>query len=287
MNVARSLERMEKFMDLDHRWRAAMLACTGGRADDSLIDELSDLEVGYAALLRDTKADDTLVKADDLRGRLAEVADWRARALETMRRLEEAMPEFERAARLFAEVGKTAESQQSLDKASDVRIELTADFDAEIQRLRARLDSTQPGSVDRVQVLIALGELYGRANDDFESIRFLEQAETELEALGGHPSDRDLVADLGETMRRIGTGEQPGGLPPIATGLQLRVLTRRLLLALANAYRTTDPARAKEYENRLKALDDGKEWDLQDLVGRFLDADQDVGKFLENLSRKR
>lgn len=282
MSISASIERMQTLMDLDRQFQTAMMSCTAGRADVDLFDLFDSLERGYAALLRETDADDPLVTPLDLRQKIADLTDWRARALETARRFEEAVEAFDTAARLFTEAKKPDAAQRSRDKAGSLRLELVGDFDAEISRLRDRLKSAQRNSLDRVEILVALGEFHSRANDDFEAIDMLETAESELTALGGHPTDDNLMGQLLESMGRIEKGEQIAGASPIEQGMQRRALTQRLLLAMANAYRTTNPEKALEYETRIAALDDGKAADMRDLLGQFLDADQDVTAFLKN-----
>ncbi len=286
MDVSKNIERMQAFMDLDGRYRTAMMTCTAGRVDEALLGQLTQLESGYQLLLRETTPEDMLVKAEDLRQRIADVTDWRGRALENARRFDEAIIEFDRAAELYDAIGKSADVQRSRDKAGNLRVETTGDIDAEVKRLRARLEDAPPDHVDRIQILITLGELHSRANDDFEAIRLLKKAEAELLELGGHPNDGDLMAALGDTVKRINEGEQVAGLSAIETGMQRRALTQRLLLALGNAYRTTDPKQAALYEDRLRSLDQGKDANMQELLGRFLDAGQDVQKFLGDLPGK-
>ncbi len=281
MSISSSMERLRRLMDLDKQFRTAMMTCTADRADTALFDLFSKLESGYSALLRETTAQDPLIKPIDLRQKIADLTDWRARALETARRFEEAVEAFETAARLFEEADKPDAAQRSRDKAGNLRLELSGDFDAEISRLRDRLNTAHQGSLDRVEVLVALGELHSRANDDFEAIETLEKAEAELAALGGHPTDDNLMGQLVESVQRIEKGEAIAGSSPIERAVQRRALTQRLLLAMANAYRTTNPGKAAEYEARIAALDDGKNSDLRELLGQFLDAGQDVTAFLK------
>ena len=282
MSITDSMGRLQRLMDLDKDFRTAMMACTAGRADGALFKLFTELEAGYSDLLRETTAQDPLIKPIDLRQKIADLTDWHARALETARRFTDAATLFETAAKLFEEAGKPEAAQQSRDKAGNLRLELSGDFDAEISRLRDRLTNSDQGSLDRIEIQVALGELHSRANDDFEAIDLLEKAESELAALGGHPSDDSLLGQLAESVTRIEQGEAIAGSSPIEQGVKRRALTQRLLLAMANAYRTTNPAKAAEYEARIAVLDDGKDSDLRDLLGQFLDAGQDVTAFLKN-----
>lgn len=274
-------------MALEGEFRNATMACVAGRAEEDIFTKFAELESGYNTLLEETEADDTLVSAVDLRNRIADLTDWRGRAFENARQFDEAIDEFDRAAQLFDAIGKTAEAQRSRDKASEVRLETTADFDMEIERLRQKLETVQPGGPEQVKTLIALGELHSRANDDFEAVRLLEQAEAGLLEVGGHPSDNDILGAMADTVAQIEGGELVAGFSSLESSVERRALTQRLYLALANAYRTTDPARAAEYEAKLRSYDDGKRSNMQQLLGQFLDADQDVGRFLKGLHRDK
>lgn len=280
-----TFERVNRLIDLDKEFQTAIMNCTAGRIDDSLFDQFANLESGYSLLLEESEEGDQLVQPKDLRKKIADVTDWRAQALKGVHRFKEAIEAFESAAQLYTKVGKPSAAQQALDKAGELRLELSGDFDAEISRLRDRLETVKPASLERVEVIIALGELYSLANDDFEATAVLEEAQTELAKLGGHPSDSDLLGSLMESVQRVEKGEQIAGRSPIEIGIRRRALTQRLLLALGNAYRTTNPTKAGEYEARLRELDDGLKSDLRGLIGQFLDADQDVGALLKRRGR--
>lgn len=286
MNVQKSIARVQKSMKLDGEFRTAMMKCTAGRSDSDLIETFQKLEVEYQVLLKETKPDDQLLTEQMLQEKLADLKDWFARALENAGQHRNAINAYEEAATMFEAVEKPAEAQRSRDKGGELRLDQGVDFDEEILRLRDRLESVQAGSLERVQVLTSLGELHSKANDDFEAVKYLEQAEQELAELGGHPSDKDLLSDLTKTIGAINSGQKVAGGSAIETGIQRRALTQRILLAIGNAYRTTDPNRAAEYESRLNQLDDGKETDLRDLMGKFLDSGQDVTRFLKTISKK-
>lgn len=287
MNTQRSVARLQKSMNLDKRLMRAMMSVTAGRSDSTLVETFDELLAEYQGLLEGTAPDEQLLTEQILREKLADAKDWYARALEAVGRVSEAIEAFEQAAAMFDAVGKHSEAQRSRDKAGEIRIEHMADFDQEIKRLRNRLEAARPGTLDRIQVLVWLGELHSKANDDFEAVKYLEQAEKELAQLGGHPSDGDLLGDLRNTVEAINSGEKVAGTSAIEMGLKRRALTQQLLLALANAYRATSPDRAAEYEERLQKLDEGKNSDLRDLIGRYLDSGEDVSAFLASLSKTK
>lgn len=283
-----SIKRMEQFMDLNKELRTAMMEITASQVDNQLLDQMADIGARYQALLDTTTPGDIFIQSntDAIRQQIAETADWRARALQNVRRDDEAIAEFERAASCFRQVRKHAEAQRCIDKAGEMRLSKTGDLDAELNRLNIKLNDATPGTLPYVELLISLGELHIDVNDDFKATEYLHQAEEELKNLGGYSSDKELLSSLFESIGNINNATHVPGNSPIENAVQHRALTQRLLLALGNAYRTTDPARAAECEERLSNLDSGKDSDMRELMKQFLNADQDVSKFLENFQKK-
>ena len=108
-----------------------------------------------------------------------------------------------------------------------------------------------------------------------------------MENLGGYASDGELLSALADSMAGINKGEHVPGASPIENAMRHRALTQRLLLAIGNAYRNTDPTRAAEYEERLRRLDNSSASNISNLMGQFLDAGQNVTKFLQNIQKKK
>jgi len=278
---------MEEFIDLGKELKTAMMTITAARVDDRLFEKLADIETRYQSLLNTKEVNDLFIQSnqDSIHHQVAELAEWRARALETARRVDEAIAEFERADRLFSQIGKQVAAQRCRDKANELKLSATGDFDAELERLHIRLKNAIPGTLSHVELLIALGELHSSVNDDSEAVRCLHRAEQELENLGGYASDGELLNALTDSIAAM-EGEHALGLSQIENAMRHRALTQRLLLAIGNAYRNTDPTRAAEYEERLRRLDNSSDSNIRELLGQFIDADQDVTTFLQNIRKK-
>jgi len=284
-----NINRMEQLMDLNKEFRTAMMQITAAQVDQQLLDQMADIGARYQSLLDTSTPGDIFIQSnvDAIRQQIAETADWRARALQDTRRDDEAIAEFERATNYFRQIGKHAQAQRCIDKAGELRLSKTGDLDAEFNRLSNKLKDATPGTLSYVELLISLGELHSNVNDDFKAIEYLHQAEKELKNLGGYSNDNELLSSLFESIGNINNATHVPGNSPIENAMQHRALTQRLLLALGNAYRTTDPARASEFEERLRNLDSGKDSDMRELMKQFLNADQDVSKFLENYQKKQ
>lgn len=286
MDIENSLKRMQTSMALDKSLMTTTMAILARRDDPKPLETLKEIKTGYQQLLKSILSDEQLVTEQMIREKLADVEDWIARALENCGQLHKAAEAFEHAAVLFEAVDKQTNANQARDNAGALKLDLDADFDEEIERLQERLDATPDGSLERIQVLVALGELYSKADDDFEALKYLELAEVELNKLGGHPSDNEILRGLNNTVADINSGKEVAGFSAIETNLKRRALTQRLYLALANAYRVTNPKLAEKYEALLKKLDSGKDTSMSDLIGKYLDCDQNVSKFLANLPKE-
>ena len=143
VDIGKSIERIQEFTNLNKELRTAMMTIIAKRVDNRLFEQLTDIETKYQSLLDTSHDNDIFIQSneDSIRHQLAELAEWRARALQTARRVDEAIAEFERADRLFSQIGKQMEAQRCCDKANELRLSTTGDFDAELERLHIRLEA--------------------------------------------------------------------------------------------------------------------------------------------------
>jgi len=276
-DVQEAMKRMQAKMALDKSMLTSQMACTAGRVGDDLIAAIQQCIEGYRQLLDTTPPDDMLVRPDDLEKQIADATEWLARTYETAERFDEASASYEEAGRLYERRGDQTGVQRCLDKAGELQIYVDGDLDAELQRLQQRLVSAEPGTLDHVQVLIMIGELFAQAHDDFEAEKYLKEAEAELEAVGGLPSDGALLSDLAGSIHGIMSPSGTQGPTPVEVGLQQRLLSHRLYLALAGIYRKTRPELAAKYEAEVKQTVSG---DLSKTLGELIDCGGDVSEFL-------
>lgn len=278
-----SMENVFKKIDLDKESVRLMMVCQADRIDAKLYHDLSRLEDDYNILLEKVGPNDPFVKQSSILYKLADLLHWKGNVLRKDRRFEEAVNAFETAAQQFDQLGESDSAQRSRNKAAALQLEMSEDIDNEFDRLDDLLKSAEPGSLDFINLLITQGELYSRANDDSSSVEKLNVAEEALEALGGYPSDEELAENLIESIEQIENGDVIVDSSPIMRGIKRRALTRRLWLGMGKAYRTTDPDKALEYEEKFKSTDDDKDFDPRELLGQLLDAGQDITAFLNKL----
>jgi hypothetical protein len=276
-SFADDMLKANSMLMLDRRYIATLQELEPGRASDAVVTELAAIQGGYKGLLQSGAPAYPLYKLDDIRRKIAETEDSIARAHDSMNHWDVAVRHYEAAAGMFESIGASEKAQRS--RACIGRLRLTAEgrIDAEFKRLISLLEKTLEGTLDHADVLVELGELYGKTADDYESERTLQAALRELKLLGSDPSGIAIANALNETVRSISGGTAIAGATPIEQTLKLRSLYCRSYLALAQIYKESDPQKAAEY------LEMAEDHDGQKLNSEFA---EEVLRTLYGNSRK-
>jgi tetratricopeptide (TPR) repeat protein len=197
-----------------------------------------------------------LVTPNTLNERIADTTEWIGRAHDSMNEGMEALSYLKEARQLYADLGKVDAVARIDDKIGEIGVQDEGDLDAELQRVRKRLEGGGLDILDQVKTLIQLGELLTKAGDDFEAKQPLLEAERILAATP-NMSHNQILKSLVDSIQRIMAGTLTlGENPPIVQAMQVRSLYQRLYFALGNVFRDMNPAKAKEYEEKLAAFDD-------------------------------
>jgi TPR repeat protein len=272
-NPEADMAKAQKLMEIDARYVAVIPRVMPGQVDQAVIDELRDVLEGYRRLHEEGAPTFAFYTLDDLVGKMANTTEFIARAHETLTDLEQAEVHYEQAAKLFDSVGRHDEAERCRTTIARAQLAATGDVDADVRRLRGVLDRLSEPSLERVGVMVELGELTSKAGDDFEAASLLRQALEELQGLGlEEPQAEDMAASLEATLRSIDDGTARPGETEVERVILVHGLYLRLYMALAQAARETDPEEARRYQGRAQALHGGKEFAaeaVQRLMERF------------------
>lgn len=256
IDMAREQGRMTKMMELDRAMQSAMMRTMPGVCTRNEVNSLAQIREGYRELQATAQPSDMLVTPDTLNERIADITEWIGRAHDSMHEGAEALSYFKEAQKLYADLGRAEVVARINDKIGEIRVQDEGDLDAEFQRVRKRLDGGGLDTLDRVKTLIQLGELLTKAGDDFEAEQPLLEAERLLAATP-NMSHNQILWSLVDSVQSIVAGTATSGEnAPIVQAMQVRGLYQRLYFALGNIYRDTNPAKAKEYEEKLATFDD-------------------------------
>lgn len=253
MSTSEQLVRMQRLMALGNEQTRLMMRAMPGSVSAEVVESLEALLANLRDLADGARPGDILVTRPVVEERIADVTEWIARAHDSLNQSARASEYYRRAAELYRTLGQAQAAQRIEDKIGELRLHAEQDIDGETKRLIARLEDTEPGSIEQAKVLVALGELSTLGGDDFGAVKWLQKAE---EILGGRPPDADaLLTSLATSLQRIVSGDAGAGPSAIEEAMALRALHRRLFLALSNAYRDSDPDASASYAERAAALD--------------------------------
>ena len=256
IDMAREQGRMTKMMELNRGMQGAMMRAMPGTCTRNEVASLIQIRDSYQELHATAQPSDMLVTLETLNERIADVTEWIGRAHDSMNEGPSAMPYFKEARQLYAALGKADAVARIDDKIGEIGVQDEGDLDAELQRVRTRLAGDGLDTLDRVKTLIQLGELLTKAGDDFEAEQHLLEAERLL-ANTPNMNHNQILASLTDSVQSIMGGTATSGEEtPIVQAMALRGLYQRLYFALGNVYRDTNPAKAKEYEEKLSEFDD-------------------------------
>lgn len=253
------MAKARKLMEIDRRYLPMMADILPGRANARVIAELKAVQSDYERLAKAGPPTFAFYTARDLDGKIADVLESLARAHDSLNQATEARDYYQRAIQKWTAVAQPDKARRCETALARLRLSTDGNVDDEIQRLQANLERTPPNSLARVQALVELAELQSGSGDDFAAEELLLQARDEMAALGYDsatgPSGTDLANALQQSLRGIMSGQGGGGPSPIEIQMQARDLQRRILLALAQIYRESDPAKAGEYLRQSKEMD--------------------------------
>lgn len=253
------LAKVQKLMALDRRYLPLLADIMPGRATPKTITELETLREDYERLAAAGPPDHPFYTPKDLRGKIADVLESIARTQDSLNRVEEARDHYQRALQAWAEIGQPEKVRRCETALARLRLSTEGNVDAEIQRLQSALEETPSDTLAHVQNLVELAELQSGGGDDFAADELLMQAREEMTRMGygtpTGPSGIDLAGALEDSVRAILSGQGGGGPTPIETQMQARGLQRRILFALAQICRDSDPAKANGYLQQAKQMD--------------------------------
>lgn len=256
IDMAREQGRMSKMMELDRAMQGAMMRSMPGVCTRDEVSSLIRIREEYRELQATAKASDMLVQPAVLSERIADITEWIGRAHDSMNEGTQALPYLQEAQQLYADLGKADAVARIEDRIGAICVHSDGDLDEELKRLRQRLERRGLDTLDRAKTLIQLGELLTKAGDDFEAERPLLEAERLLAATP-NLSHNQILDSLADSLQSIMAGTADSGeSTPIVQAMQVRALYQSLYFALGNVYRLTNPAKAKEYEEKLAAFDD-------------------------------
>jgi tetratricopeptide (TPR) repeat protein len=255
----KSLRFLTRVLDLGAPYREAMVRSLRQSADPGLVAELSRICDEYDAILREIPDGATVPDPVMVRQQLADILTWRGLARQKNGELKAAVADYERATRIFDEIGHTEQAARARESIARLRLDDEGNVDEEIERLRAELRRLTPGTLPHVRAQIMLGELYTQHGDHFEARKHLAPAEAALLVLNPNPTESNILEDLFRSITAIESGQAGDSETiPVVSAMELRALYQRLYFALARAYSKSDPSKSAEYEEKLKAFSKGR-----------------------------
>ncbi|MBN1996492.1 hypothetical protein JW935_02995 [candidate division KSB1 bacterium] len=254
MDAQKSMLRVQKSMQLDQDYMAAMMAVSQGKKNPELFNTFALLEKEYRLLLDETEPDEMLLTRQMLLEKIADVTDWHARLLENSMRYREAMEYFKKAAELYENAGRPDLVKKCREKYVNLKNETEQDYDSGKERLLSLLEKAGPYSPEKAKILVTLGEYESSYLYDSEAVKWLDEAEKVIAKLGGIPDDAATLGEVFKTVQNIHTGTQKNEPTAIENAILLRALAKRLLMAYSNIYRSIDPDKAAEYEEQLAQI---------------------------------
>jgi tetratricopeptide (TPR) repeat protein len=256
MNPPDDLAKTRRLIEIDQRYVVAMPDTMPGRASEAAIKSFESIKADYDALIDAGPPSFALYKIEDVMVKSADVTESIARTYDSLRNDAQAAVYYEQAATAYERCGHPDKAQRCRSALAQVKLSAGGDIDDELQRLQAWRDTLDPASLEHAKATVQLGELFSAAGDDFEAERYLREAEASLQQGGfDNPGGGNLADALTQSVSRILSGEHVSGPTDIETQMAVRDLHRRIYLAYAQIYRTSDPDRAAELLKKAEAMD--------------------------------
>lgn len=256
------MAKMRRLMAIDRRYLAVMPRAQIGLANTSVLQELEAIAADYRKLLQAGAPTQSLFYTENkLRTKIADTATTTAQVCEILDDYPAAERQYAAAERIYEEVGDRDKLQRCRADRARLKFGETGDFNSEIKRLRAELNTQKPNSIGYAETLIELAGIYGNNNDDTEAEKLLKQAKGILDGIEhmkgvrGDPTGGDLGTALVQTMQRMLQDSDVGGSPSIVEMMRVSGLYRQLYLQLARIYDTKDPVMAADYRDKATQRD--------------------------------
>jgi hypothetical protein len=261
------LKPMQRVLQLDQRHTSTLPKTMFGHANEGVITELKSILQGYRAVLEAGIPNPSPISVEDVQRRCAQVLDSLGRGSDALERYEEAYTYYEAAYRVYEELGDEQQVTATRERLARVRLAAQGDIDAEVLRLQATIEAAPAVSLQRVNLLVELVELYQRGGDDFSSTPLLEKAQKILSALGfdhpAGPSGRDLAGKLAEFAMAARSDDMESRAARLQEVLLVRSLYLRIYLAWVQIYQGRREAELAERYRSLAADLDSKEMNLE------------------------
>ena len=249
---------LQLYVATDSRMTAIMARLMPGQADESVIDELLEICEAYGRVLNGPASSHGMYADAHLHRKIGQALSFAGMASESLRQDARAVEFYEQAVGAYEAANDHGEISKARSKIEELRVVLSGDVDADIERLQqAVLDTPEP-ALARVEALIALGEALVREGDSYGARDHLLEAETILiDPSNGfaNPSSGDLAESLLSSMQDLMSGKTQAGATSIEEKVAVRGLYSRLYHALAAAYRDDDPDRAAGYLDSAEEMD--------------------------------
>jgi tetratricopeptide (TPR) repeat protein len=253
------MAKMRMYMDIDRRYLMAMPKIMPGQASKEVIREFEEILADYQKLLIAGPPQFSFYKIEDVQLKIADVTESIARTNDSLRQDDQARVYYEKAIRAYEELGQIDKANRCRAILAQAIHSIEGDVDEELNRLRSNLEAMPPDTLEHVEALVALAELYSSQEDDFEAEALLLKAESELQRIGYSgstgPSGTEMADALKATMDSILSGKGGSGPTQIEIKLKARDLYRRIYLVLSQIYREKDVTQAGKYMRLLKDMD--------------------------------
>jgi len=176
--AVQDLASVQACAPVDQRVEDAIRAAVAGQGTDKHADRLTAAVGAYQRIAGRARLSEGGRRL--LRFKMAHALDSLGRVREAQHRDAEASVHFGEAAAIYADAGEKQMAAASLGKRDAADQRLVPDADTRLERLLAELATAPEPSADRAAVLAGLAELAHGNNDDFEAMRWLDDAIAEL-----------------------------------------------------------------------------------------------------------
>lgn len=267
------LGKARLLMAIDRRYMTAMLKVMPGMASEEVIWELKAILADYERLLQAglPQYPFCLCKAEDIRGKMADVIESIARAYDSLRNSDRTRLYYEQAAQAYEKIGQQEKANRCRVSLARLKLSVEENVDEEIERLYSILKAVPQNTLQHVDILVELGTFYCN-RDDFEAEQILLKAESELQELGyTNPTGTELADVLTQSMMDILSDQGSSGPSPIESMMQVQSLYRLIYMSLEQTYRNIENLEAAEKYGRLLKQMDGTLEDGNELNQDFSD----------------
>ncbi|AFY32624.1 hypothetical protein [Calothrix sp. PCC 7507] len=257
-------EKLRWLRDIDHRHLMAMPNKLPGKVSETILQEFIAILQEYKKLQQVKAPHYSLYTVEDLRFKIANVIEDIADIYNAMCDPNEqagfyykqASFYYHQAIQAHTEKGSAETAKCCRQKLTQLRLNLELNVNLAIEYLLITLESLSPDTLESVENLIDLGEIYSAKGDEFEAEKYLLLAENKLKELGhNNPSSTELADSLMPIFVHNQSEEIQSDLNNVGTALIVRELYRRLYFALSQIYREKAVNEATKYLNLVDKMD--------------------------------